>query len=666
VNNIHFLSCQEILPNIGSGEQMTRITGGRAKVQQHGYEAVYSKHQILLVDQERMQYAEVEPAKVMNDGRVIVTRFRTEVLNEQGVTVQGPELTMISCYCVSRSSTVKYSDGTDRRELLQTVENAVVSEVNAAVARNDKGYVVVMGDLQEQFDGRFLKELTEAGMVSPMMNRAKEATTGWTEVQKVKGMPTRYPRKGMKGDPTAIDWILVIKHMLPLVDCFGMDNEPNRIYIGSDHIPVFVDLNIQVEESKMDDTKYERFNYKPVAKIKLIVGPEDQEEAFVFDDSQFKTQAVIDDKKLLVKMRDAAVQEEHEQKRASAERKLADLMAKLEHQAKTETWDRDKGELPSRKLDLCELLDGATGDLMGAIEDIMRQERLVRESSIHRDMKKIRKKITDGFKSTQRNAGKSVPRKICKCIEVLGNDRKLMERNAKRLGNPTLRQEQAAEEIQNVEANIGVAHTRVEELYYLQEERQANIEAVEQHRPTDRHERKSEKGKRIAALSEEDKQVVGLEASKTARCRQVFDAALRTASAAEDEPKASETESHALSERAETAVAEDGAVAETGRRVLQRTAQSGTEGGGSGDGEIGNVVGEGRSDANVDFTGPDGTEETGDGVEDSDLVRQGRVDAAHHAACRATKAVVDKRLKKFKESCSLEGRGFYKLSTLLE
>jgi hypothetical protein len=242
VNNIHFLSCQEILPNIGAGEQMTRITGGQAKVQQHGYEALYSKHQILLVDQERMQYAEVEPAKVMNDGRVIVTRFRTEALNEQGVTVQGPELTMISCYCVSRSSTVKYADGTDRRELLQTVENAVVSEVNAAVARDIRGYVVVMGDLQEQFDGRFLKELKEAGMVSPMMNRAKEATMGWTELQKVKGMPTRYPRKGMKGDPTAIDWILVISHMLPLVDCFSMDNELNRIYIGSDHIPLFVDF----------------------------------------------------------------------------------------------------------------------------------------------------------------------------------------------------------------------------------------------------------------------------------------------------------------------------------------------------------------------------------------------------------------------------------------
>jgi exonuclease III len=50
----------------------------------------------------------------------------------------------------------------------------------------------------------------------------------------------------MKGDPTAIDWILVCENTDKHVRAVGLDTEPLRMYVGSDHVPVFVDLDIKV------------------------------------------------------------------------------------------------------------------------------------------------------------------------------------------------------------------------------------------------------------------------------------------------------------------------------------------------------------------------------------------------------------------------------------
>jgi endonuclease/exonuclease/phosphatase family metal-dependent hydrolase len=98
----------------------------------------------------------------------------------------------------------------------------------------------VLGDLQVQFDAPFMKTLKDLGMRSPLMERTDKR--GWSAEEKIKGLPTRYPRQGMSGNPTAIDWILVNDNTAPYVHAVGLDKEPNRLHIGSDHIPVFIDL----------------------------------------------------------------------------------------------------------------------------------------------------------------------------------------------------------------------------------------------------------------------------------------------------------------------------------------------------------------------------------------------------------------------------------------
>ena len=169
-----YLAISEPLLNGGSDDRMQWIKRSAAYIRDHGFELKITPHQITICDQERIKYSSLSDPTAFFNGRIIQEQFEVE---------GGRTLTIISVYNVANSSTKTYADNTDRAALKMAVEIMVRSLANKAINDNPDGFTIVMGDLQEEYDGPFLSQLQELGLQSPHILAASRRRTqhNWNE-----------------------------------------------------------------------------------------------------------------------------------------------------------------------------------------------------------------------------------------------------------------------------------------------------------------------------------------------------------------------------------------------------------------------------------------------------------------------------------------------------
>jgi hypothetical protein len=136
-----------------------------------------------------------------------------------------------------------------------------------------------MGDLQESYDGEFIRKLRQVGLTAPIMDLMRKLETGEaknlrgnrkpTDAEKRKGYATRFPPEGSGQQPTAIDWIFVDSDLAPCVISTGIQEAEARARIGSDHALVFLHLQIPFTVNQANETRHERIDYKAISKIKI-------------------------------------------------------------------------------------------------------------------------------------------------------------------------------------------------------------------------------------------------------------------------------------------------------------------------------------------------------------------------------------------------------------
>ena len=283
------------------------------------------------------------------------------------------------------------------------VEMQVVQLSKHAMIDNPDGYTIVMGDLQEEYDGPFLTELKELGLESPHVTAA-QCDDDATSHERSKGFATRFPPANSTARPTAIDWILVCPNCRPYVHAAGIDTGVFK-YIVSDHALTFLDLSLPIRIERLDDHRQPIFKFRTITNIKVHEAKtpehetesaekedltdhqqEDREEHFTFDQTQFKSPQVIQDEEIYNTLQDKVNKHVHASQIDNLQQRLDTLQNKLVAQAQATTWTREVGQLPPRDPDFCNELNSITEDLTTAIEKLMRDMKLAGTTSIRKSI----------------------------------------------------------------------------------------------------------------------------------------------------------------------------------------------------------------------------------------------------------------------------------------
>jgi hypothetical protein len=218
---IDYVGIQE--PNAFARKTPSRFENSNKEyMKQLGFLPHYQPMQNVLIDQETLGYVSRGDPLTFEKGRVIVTHFDT---------LDTKVLTIITCYGVAKGNSV-YNDGVSKTVLRTAVQNCVCEQAAKTKGEHQDRYLIVMGDLQEEFDGRFLKRLQAAplGMCSPHMEALRrQSDREGTPIATPRGFPTRFPIRNATtgqyiGRPSAIDWILVCKETRPFATKVGVSH----------------------------------------------------------------------------------------------------------------------------------------------------------------------------------------------------------------------------------------------------------------------------------------------------------------------------------------------------------------------------------------------------------------------------------------------------------
>jgi len=211
----------------------------------------------------------------------------------------------------------------------------------------------------------------------------------------------------------------------------------------------------------------------------------------------------MDDEELLQTLHENAAKDTHVKQLKALQLRLDHLQHQLTSQASEMSWSRDKGELPPRDPTMCRELDDITDEFTTTIERLMRDMKLVSKSTIRQSVLWRRKKILAKLPIPERDKNHSTPRMLMRYHAILKNDRKMIRHGIRTRRDHKIR---AATDtaLDDATTAIGIATT----LFSEQDLRHENETAIETHRPTDRYDRRHERTKRYASLTQSDRQAL--------------------------------------------------------------------------------------------------------------------------------------------------------------
>ena len=473
---LNYVAFQETGSSINENTK-SFIESGTSYTRRYAYEPTYTDYQAALVDQETLVYAQQrKEAKVLCGGRVLIQRFN---LNDANIN----PLTIISCYCVSNptGTDMLEIDGLTRRERANVVHQEIEKSVADTIRRFPNGILVLMGDLQEEFDGPFLRRLRNMGLKSPIMEQMTHPD--WPDRYKTKGPPTRFPIGNMPGEPRAYDWILVF-NANEKVTKIGIDYAPVTTTIASDHLLVFIELSVTPKRNRIDTKPFIKFNYGRISGIKVkhtIL--EDGTRDYLFDDSQFETPQIKESHELFDKTRYKATHDELcTNKLLTAQAKIEFLKRALIQHARECNYDRQAGELPPRRKDLCDKLEQASHSLADAVETLMDELKLTRTTNLRREVYLKWKKIIDGIGLLERDEEHSPQCKIGSAIKALKTTAIAIRRQEDYYDKKGLFIGQdLPEAFASGERQLRAIYDLVGKIFEQQELRRTNEEAIEVH-----------------------------------------------------------------------------------------------------------------------------------------------------------------------------------------
>ena len=159
------------------------------------------------------------------------------------------------------------------------------------------------------------------------------------------------------------------------VQAAGIDTDVFK-YIVSDHACIFADLAIPIKIERLDDRPQTTVKFRKITKIKVKEvndtdadaddqintqeGKENPAEKldstqfptatkFVFDQSQFKTPATLQDEEVFNSLQEKAAKAVHSQQLDNIDERLDALQEQLVEQVLNNPYNRQRGELPPPK-----------------------------------------------------------------------------------------------------------------------------------------------------------------------------------------------------------------------------------------------------------------------------------------------------------------------------
>jgi hypothetical protein len=215
-----------------------------------------------------------------------------------------------------------------------------------------------MGDLQEGFDGPFIKRLRACGLSSsPQMEVLLAQTDQKYEQFKRKGLPTRRPNDEQDDDnATAIDWTRVCGNTKPHVMGQAIQ-EDVKFFIGSDHSFLCLELK-HVQRKKLDEQKYKDASRRSRCATrtrtirrkvpKRVTKKQGAASRLMNHNSKSQKSKVKQEKELLEQIQKVTAKETNKQNISGLEERVSELRKAIMNQANNMEYDREAGGTPTK------------------------------------------------------------------------------------------------------------------------------------------------------------------------------------------------------------------------------------------------------------------------------------------------------------------------------